>query len=75
MINRVLMVQESGNFICILSYSRDHFPPASRLYVWVVFIYHLSIPQKVPFEGGNPGETVFQATFQPSSVYHLIRRV
>ncbi len=26
--------------------------------VGVVFISHLNIPQKVPFKGGNPGDTV-----------------
>ncbi len=55
MVNMVLIVQESGNFIYILSYLRDYFPPASRLCVWLVVIYHLIIPQNVLYKGESPG--------------------
>ncbi len=51
MINIVLMIHGSDNVICILIYSVDYFPPVSKLSVWVVFISHLNIPQKVPFKG------------------------
>ncbi len=45
------MIHESGNLICILSYSEDYFPPAGRLVCGMVFIYHLSIHRKVYFKG------------------------
>ncbi len=52
MINVVLMVHESGNLICILSYSRNNFQPASsRLYVGWFLFFQLTIHQNVPFKG------------------------
>ncbi len=68
MINIVLMIHGSGNLICILTYSGDYVPPVSRLCVWVVFIYHLIISQKVTFKGGNPGDTVRKSYIWSSSV-------
>ncbi len=46
----VLMIHESGNLICILSYSWDYLPPVSRL-VWVVFTSHLNIPRRSTLKG------------------------
>ncbi len=73
MINIVLMLHGSGNLICILSYSGNYFPPVGRLCVWVVCISHLNIPQKVPFKGRYPGNTVNKIYIWPSSVSYLVR--
>ncbi len=69
------MIHGSGNHICILSCGGYYFLPVRRLCVWVVFISHLNIPQKVPFKAEYHADAEYENPLKNSEKEYVCQRL